>query len=167
MSSTPKGSSCSCKRCRARSAQPRLLPCPLKGEAFGFLGFDLRRVRKRQKGRLHNPDDPQEEGPKGRESQDTGHHPKRGRHPVTVIVDRVNAAVAGWVNYFRVGNSSRAFSEVRDYLEMKIRTLLTRRKRRRKTSIGWRRWSNAYLYGVLRLFWDWKIHPLPGAATFA
>ena len=38
---------------------------------------------------------------------------------MTVIVDRVNAAVAGWVNYFRVGNSSRAFSEVRDYLEMK------------------------------------------------
>ena len=44
-----------------------------------------------------------------------------GATPVTVIVDRVNAAVAGWVNYFRVGNSSRAFSEVRDYLEMKIR----------------------------------------------
>jgi hypothetical protein len=38
-----------------------------------------------------------------------------------VIVARVNAALAGWVNYFRVGNSSRAFSEVRDYLEMKIR----------------------------------------------
>ena len=59
-----------------------------------------------------------------------------GATPVTVIVGRVNAVVAGWVNYFRVGNSSRAFSEVRDYLEMKIRTLLTRRKRRRKTSIG-------------------------------
>ena len=57
-----------------------------------------------------------------------------GATPVTVIVGRVNAVVAGWVNYFRVGNSSRAFSEVRDYLEMKIRTLLTRRKRRRKTS---------------------------------
>ena len=53
----------------------------LKGEAFGFLGFDLRRVHKRTEGRLHNPDDPQEEGPKGRESQDTGHHPERGRHP--------------------------------------------------------------------------------------
>ena len=65
------------------------------------------------------------------------------------------------------GSGITAVSEVRDYLEMKIRTLLTRRKRRRKTSIGWRRWSNAYLYGVLRLFWDWKIHPLPGAATFA
>jgi hypothetical protein len=47
---------------------------------------------------------------------------------------------------FPVGNSSRAFSEVRDYLEMKIR--------RRKTSIGWWRWSNAYVYGVLGLYWD-------------
>jgi RNA-directed DNA polymerase len=46
--------------------------------------------------------------------------------PVAVIVARVNAVVAGWVSYFRVGNSGRAFSEVRDYLEMKIRTLLTR-----------------------------------------
>lgn len=90
-----------------------------------------------------------------------------GATPVTAIVNRVNAAVAGWVNYFRVGNSSRAFSEVRDYLEMKIRTLVTRRKRRRKTSIGWRRWSNEYVYGVLGLYWDWKIHPLPGAATYA
>jgi len=90
-----------------------------------------------------------------------------GSAPVAVIVSRVNAVVAGWVNYFRVGNSSRAFSEVRDYLEMKIRTLLTRRKRRRKTSIGWRRWSNEYVYGVLGLYWDWKIHPLPSATAYA
>ena len=90
-----------------------------------------------------------------------------GATPVAVIVARVNAVVAGWVNYFRVGNSSRAFSEVRDYLEMKIRTLLTRRKRRRKTSIGWWRWSNAYVYGVLGLYWDWKIHPLPSATAYA
>jgi len=52
--------------------------------------------------------------------------------------------------------------EVRDYVEMKIRTLLTRRKRRQKRSIGWRRWSNEYLYDVLGLYWDWKIQPLPG-----
>ena len=45
---------------------------------------------------------------------------------------------------------------------MKVRTLLTRRKRRRKTSIGWRRWSNEYLYGVLGLYWGWKLQPLPG-----
>jgi RNA-directed DNA polymerase len=136
-------------------------------EAFGFLGFDLRRVHKRTKDGYTIQMTPKKNGPKGHESRDTGHHPERGRHPRDVIVDRVKAAVAGWVNYFRVGNSSRAFSEVRDHLEMKIRTLLTRRKRRRKTGIGWRRWSNAYVYGVLGLYWDWKIHPLPGATTYA
>lgn len=62
--------------------------------------------------------------------------------------------------------SNRAFSEIRDYAEMKVRTLLTRRKRRRKRSIGWRRWSNEYLYGVLGLFWDWKVQPLPSAASY-
>ena len=76
------------------------------------------------------------------------------------IVEEINAKLAGWVNYFRVGNSNRAFSEVRDYVEMKVRTLLTRRKRGRKTSIGWQRWSNEYVYGVLKLFWGWKLNPL-------
>lgn len=76
------------------------------------------------------------------------------------LVEKINAKLAGWTNYFRVGNSNRAFSEIRDYVEMKIRTLLTRRKRRTKTSIGWQRWSNEYIYGVLGLFWDWKLSPL-------
>lgn len=45
-----------------------------------------------------------------------------------------------------------------------VRTLLTRRKKR---SVGWRRWSNEYLYGVLGLYWDWKMRPLSGAEEFA
>jgi len=85
-----------------------------------------------------------------------------GATPAAELMKRVNATLAGWVTYFRVGNSSRAFGEVRDYVEMKVRTLLTRRKRRRKRSVGWRRWSNEYLYDVLGLYWDWKIQPLPG-----
>ena len=87
---------------------------------------------------------------------------RMGASPATELVNRINATLAGWVNYFRVGNASRAFSEVRDYVEMKVRTLLTRRKRRRKSSVGWRRWSNEYLYDVLGLYWDRKIRPLPG-----
>ena len=71
-----------------------------------------------------------------------------GATPAKELVSKINEVIAGWVNYFRIGNSSRAFSEVRDYVEMKVRTLLTRRKRRNKRSIGWRRWSNEYLYDV-------------------
>jgi hypothetical protein len=67
------------------------------------------------------------------------------------IVEKINAKVAGWVTYFRMGKSNHAFNEVRDYLKMKVRTLLTRRTRRCKRSIGWRRWSNEYCRPTINL----------------
>ena len=139
----------------------------LKGEAFGYLGFDLRRVRKQQGNGYFILMTPRKKARLAVKAKIRDHIRHGGAVPVQRLVAAINASVAGWVNYFRVGNSSRAFSEVRDYLEMKIRTLLTRRKRRRKTSVGWRRWSNAYLYEVLKLYWDWKVRPLPGAESFA
>ena len=138
----------------------------LRGEAFGFLGFDLRRVPKRQGDGYFILRTPKKQARKAIKAKLRDFIRRAGALPIAVLVQRINAALAGWVNYFRVGNASRAFSEVRDYVEMKLRTLLTRRKRRRKTSVGWRRWSNEYLYGVLGLFWDWKLHPLPGAEAF-
>jgi RNA-directed DNA polymerase len=134
----------------------------LKGEAFGFLGFDLRRKRKREKDGYYIYMTPKKKARKAIKAKIRDIIATGGASTAAELVTKINVAVAGWVNYFRVGNSSRAFSEVRDYMEMKIRTLLTRRKRRRKRSVGWRRWSNEYLYGVLGLYWDWKLHPLPG-----
>jgi group II intron reverse transcriptase/maturase len=139
----------------------------LKGGAFGFLGFDLRRVRKREGDGYYLQMIPKKKARKAIKAKIRDIIRLGGAMPAKVLIAKINAALAGWVNYFRVGNASRAFSEVRDYVEMKVRTLLTRRKRRRKSSVGWRRWSNAYLYEVLRLYWDWKIHPLPGAENLA
>jgi group II intron reverse transcriptase/maturase len=134
----------------------------LQDEAFGFLGFDLRRVHKRQKDGYYVHMTPRKKARKAIKAKLRDLIGHSGALPAAALVTKINAALAGWVNYFRVGNSSRAFSEVRDYVEMKVRTLLTRRKRRRKRSIGWRRWSNEYLYGILGLYWDWTLHPLPG-----
>jgi len=134
----------------------------LNDEAFGFLGFDLRRVRKRDKAGHFLLMTPKKKARIAVKAKLREIIQRSGAMAAAALVARLNAVVAGWVNYFRVGNSSRAFSEVRDYLEMKIRTLLTRRKRRQKRSIGWRRWSNEYLYEVLGLYWDWKLQPLPG-----
>jgi len=134
----------------------------LKDEAFGFLGFDLRRVRKREKDDYYVHMTPRKKARKAIKAKVREIIAHGGALTAPALVKKINAAIAGWVNYFRVGNSSRAFSEVRDYVEMKVRTLLTRRKRRQKRSIGWRRWSNEYLYGVLGLYWDWKLQPLPG-----
>jgi RNA-directed DNA polymerase len=130
--------------------------------AFGFLGFDLRRVRKREKDGYFVLMTPKKKARKAIKAKIREIIAHGGALTAKAIVKKINAALAGWVNYFRVGNANRAFSEVRDYVEMKIRTLLTRRKRRQKRSIGWRRWSNEYLYGVLGLYWDWKLQPLPG-----
>lgn len=137
----------------------------LKGEAFGFLGFDLRRVRTRSGTGHFILMTPKKKACKAIRAKIRDIIARGGATPAGELVKRINAAVAGWVQYFRVGNASRAFSQIRDYMEMKVRTLLTRRKRRRKRSVGWRRWSNEYLYRVLGLYWDWTIQPLPGLGT--
>src|ERR1017187_9787418 len=139
----------------------------LNGEAFGFLGFDLRSVRKRRRDGYLILMTPKKKARKAIKSKIRDLIRHGGATPAKMLVAQINAVLAGWVHYFRVGHSSRAFSEVRDYVEMKVRTLLTRRKRRRKSSVGWRRWSNEYLYQVLGLYWDWILHPLPGVETFA
>jgi len=140
----------------------------LKGEAFGFLGFDLCRVRKsnKSKGGYFIRMTPKKKARKAVKAKIRETIRRGGATPAKMLISQINALLTGWVNYFRVGHSSRAFSEVRDYVEMKVRTLLTRRKRRRKSSVGWRRWSNEYLYGVLGLYWDWTVRPLPGAHDF-
>jgi group II intron reverse transcriptase/maturase len=135
----------------------------LKGEAFSFLGFDVRRVgRRRGEGHfiLMTPKKSARLAIKAKIREIIR---QAGATPLKEVIVRINRVLAGWVNYFRCGHASQAFSEVRDYVEMKIRTLLTRRKRRRKRSIGWRRWSNEYLYEVLGLFWDWNVRYLPNA----
>ncbi len=138
----------------------------LKGEAFGFLGFELRRVRKRKREGYFVLMTPKKKARQAVKAKVRDIIARGGATPMPAVVKQINATLTGWVNYFRVGNASRAFSEVRDYVEMKVRTLLTRRKRRRKSSVGWRRWSNEYLYDVLGLYWDWEIQPLPGVETF-
>ena len=139
----------------------------LKEDAFGFLGFDLRRVRKRAGNGYFVLMTPKKKARQAIKAKIRDIIRHGGATPMPRLIAKLNATVAGWANYFRVGNASRAFSEVRDYLEMKVRTLLTRRKRRKKRSVGWRRWSNEYLYGVLGLYWDWKTRPLSGAEEFA
>ena len=138
----------------------------IRGEPVTFLGFELRRVRKRTGDGHYILLTPRKKARltlKARVRELLQHG---GATPLKELIAHLNTVLTGWVQYFRVGNASRAFSEIRDYVEMKVRILLTRRKRRHKRSVGWQRWSNEYLYGVLGLFWDWKLRPLQGAAAY-
>ena len=96
------------------------------GESFGFLGFDFRRVPKLDKSGYFILMTPKKKARKAIKARIRQIINAGGNASVQDIIARINPVLAGWVNYFRVGNSSRAFAEVRDYLEMKIRSLLSR-----------------------------------------
>jgi RNA-directed DNA polymerase len=92
----------------------------LNGDAFGFLGFDLRRVRMRNGDRHIILMTPKRKARKAVKAKIRDIITHGGATPAKDLVKHINATLTGWVNYFRVGNASRAFSEVRDYVEMKV-----------------------------------------------
>jgi RNA-directed DNA polymerase len=138
----------------------------LTGDAFGFLGFDLRRVRRRHGEGHFILITPKKSARLTIKAKIREIIRQAGATPLKEVIARLNQALEGWVNYFRCGHASRAFSDVRDYVEMTVRTLLSRRKRRHKRGIGWQRWSSVYLYEVLGLFWAWKVRYLPNAESY-
>jgi RNA-directed DNA polymerase len=91
-----------------------------KGESFGFLGFDFRRVRSRA-GRWMPLRTPQRKKRTAllRKLKDCF---RRFRSRSTrVLIAEINWILRGWVAYFAVGHSSRCFSFIRNWVEQKIR----------------------------------------------
>jgi RNA-directed DNA polymerase len=84
--------------------------------------------------------------------------------PVGKVIERINPALRGWVNYFRIGDSHRCFSMVEYWVEGKIRRHLMRARGRK--GMGWKQWSKEWIYGTLGLFNDYRVgrQLLPKAA---
>ena len=75
--------------------------------------------------------------------------------PVGKLIEEINPILRGWVNYFRVGNSSRCFSVIKDWVEKKVRRHLMRARGRK--GYGWKRWSKQWLHDQLGLFNDYRL----------
>jgi len=125
-----------------------------RGESFGFLGFDFRRIRS------------------GRgvwRAQFTPKLKKRTallrklkeifrRHrsqPVNRVIQLINPILRGWVNYFMAGHSSECFRFIQNWVEKKIRRHMM--KARKRQGFGWTRWSRQWLYDTLKLFNGYKV----------
>jgi len=75
--------------------------------------------------------------------------------PVGEVIEEINPILRGWMNYFRIGHSSRCFSKIRDWVEMKIRRHLMRSRLRKGK--GWKRWSSEWIYRRLGLYNDYRL----------
>ena len=129
-----------------------------RGECFGFLGFDIRRVRTR-KGRWMPLVTPQMKKRTELLRKLKGILKRSVSQPLRGVIDQINPILRGWVNYFALGHASRCFSYIRLWVEKKIRRLLA--KARQRDGFGWKRWSSRWLYSELGLYNEYKVRWRP------
>jgi RNA-directed DNA polymerase len=126
-----------------------------KGESFGFLGFDFRRVRTRSgKWRAHYA--PRMKKRTALLRRLKAIFRRLQSQPISRVIQLINPILRGWVNYFAIGDSSRCFGYVRDWVEKKIRRHLMRARKRK--GFGWKRWSRRWLYDRLGLFGRYRVY---------
>jgi len=125
-----------------------------RGESFGFLGFDFRRVRSRR-GAWR----PQFTPKLKKRTAVLGKLRDIFRgfrsQPVARVIELINPILRGWVNYFSVGHSSRCFNFIRQWVEKTIRRHMQRARGRR--GFGWQQWSRPWLYETLGLFNGYRV----------
>ena len=129
-----------------------------RGESFGFLGFDFRRVRSRREmaAAVHA---------QAEEAHGVAADASRGLPAIPIptrgrVVEIINPILRGWVNYFAIGHSSRCFQFVQRWVELKIRRHMMRARKRQ--GFGWERWSTQWLYNN-----PGAVQRLPGASGSA
>lgn len=124
------------------------------GGSFGFLGFDFRagcnRFGKRFVLRT----------PKRKKQSELLKRVRRilkySRHRSTKeVLEKIRPVIVGWVNYFRVGNSRRAFDWIRFEIMRQIRRFAMKQKGR--PGCGWKRWSNETIYKKWGLVDDYRV----------
>jgi RNA-directed DNA polymerase len=125
-----------------------------KGDSFGFLGFEFRRILSR-KGAWRPNYTPKLKKRTALLGKLRDAFRRFASQPVGRVIELINPILRGWVNYFAVGHSSRCFSFVKDWVEKKIRRHLMRARKRK--GFGWQRWNRPWLYGELGLFNSYRV----------
>ncbi len=125
-----------------------------KDGSFGFLGFEFRRVRS-VKGAWRPQYTPKMKNRTALLEKLRDIFRRFVSQPVRRVIELITPILRGWVNYFAVGNSSRCFSFIKDWVEKKIRRHMMRARNR--AGFGWKRWNKQWLYSVLGLFNGYRV----------
>ena len=138
---------------RLKKGKTRILNA--ESEPFDFLGFTFIRALSRNKGRTTTyfyPSHKAENAIRGRIRQVVDY-----RRPVKVenIVKELTPVVRGWVNYFRIANSSRKFGKIKFYTAQRIRKFM--RRHRGKVGYGYKQYPDTFLYQKLGVYNDYCV----------
>lgn len=128
--------------------------------SFDFLGFSFRKVPNREKTRrftLLIPSRKAEASIRAKVRELTRYW---RTEKLETVIQEINPVVRGWVNYFRIGNSSRSFNETRHYIVTKAMRYL--RRKQLKRGFGWKTLDSDLLYGRYGLFYDYKLRHVAG-----
>ena len=89
-----------------------------RGESFGSLGFDFRRMRSRRGVfRANYTPELKKRTALLRKLKDVfRRYQSRRVEPVDRVIKLINPMLRGWVNYFAVGHSSACFSFIKDWV---------------------------------------------------
>jgi RNA-directed DNA polymerase len=124
-----------------------------KGETFSFLGFDFRQTKTKQ-GKIGIQRTPVMKARTkllGKLKEIFHNHRSQ---LMSRMIELINPVMRGWVNYFRIGNSSKCFRYVKSWVEKKIRRHMMKAGKRK--GFGWKRWSTNKLY-EMGLYNDYQI----------
>jgi RNA-directed DNA polymerase len=125
-----------------------------RGESFGFLGFDFRRILSRRgKWQTYRTPKLKKRTALLRKLKDVFR--RHRSQPVSRVVQLINPILRGWVNYFAIGHASECFGFIKNWVEKKIRRHMLRARKRK--GFGWTRWSGQRLYQLLGLFNDYRV----------
>jgi RNA-directed DNA polymerase len=119
-----------------------------KGESFGCLGFEFRRIRSRTgKWRAYYPPLLKKRTAWRRKLKDIFR--RHQSQPIDRVIYFITPIVRGGVRYFAIGDASRCFGFMKDWVEKKGRRHW--RRARNLRGFGWKRWSRQWLYDKLGL----------------
>jgi RNA-directed DNA polymerase len=128
-----------------------------RGESFGFLGFDFRRVRS-VRGRGRPQYTPQQKARTAWLRELKAVFRRYRSQPVDRVIAESHPRRRGWVHYCRIGHASRGFACVRVWVERSIRRHVRRARNRR--GFGGKRGSTAWRHTTLGWFGDYRVRYL-------
>jgi len=120
-------------------------------ESFNFLGFTIKFTRSTRTGRVYPLVQASKKAVVGARAE-IKYLTREACMiiPIEEVIKKLNRFARGWSNYFYYQNSSKQLTQVRNYLENRVRKHLMRRQRKR--GWGFKRYPYEYLYQELGLY---------------